>query len=175
MLVVAAGDHVSRVGSESVGHMPLVADALDLHPDRPAVYLDQWVWVRLAKADLGEPREPSDAALLAAVREASAGGVLFPLSATHYMETSKITSPRQRGDLARTMASVSRCRTLRSRRVLLRHQMLHAMHLAFGRRLSGPKRRRSSGRESCGPSPVNWRRSCCAGLTGRSTRRASRE
>lgn len=113
--------------------MPLVADALDLHADRPAVYLDQWVWVRLAKADLGDPREPSDAAVLAAVREASAGGVLFPLSATHYMETSKITSPRQRGDLARTMASVSRCRTLRSRRVLLRHQMLHAMHVSFGR------------------------------------------
>jgi hypothetical protein len=114
-------------------HMPQAADAPDLHAGRPAVYLDQWVWVRLAKADLGDPREPSDAAVLAAVKEASARGVLFPLSATHYMETSKITSPRQRGDLARTMAVVSRCRTLRSRRVLLRHQMLHAMHVSFGR------------------------------------------
>jgi hypothetical protein len=113
--------------------MQLVADVPDLHADPPAVYLDQWVWVGLTKADLGVPREPSDAAVLAAVREASALGVLFPLSATHYIETSKITSPRQRGDLPRTMASVSRCRTLRSRQVLLRHQMLHAMHVSFGR------------------------------------------
>jgi hypothetical protein len=113
--------------------MPLAADALDLHSRRPSVYLDQWVWIRLAKADRGKPREASDPAVLAAVRDASAAGVVFPLSATHYMETSKVTSPRQRSDLARTMASISRCRTLRSRRVLLRHQMLHAMHVSFGR------------------------------------------
>ena len=31
------------------------------------------------------------------------------------------------------MASISHCRTLRAPNVLLRHQMLHAMHLAFGR------------------------------------------
>jgi len=31
------------------------------------------------------------------------------------------------------MASISHCRTLRARKVMLRHQMLHAMHLAFGR------------------------------------------
>jgi hypothetical protein len=112
---------------------PEIADGPDLHTVTPSVYLDQWVWLRLAKADLGEPREPIDAAVLAAVREASAAGVAFPLSSTHYMETSKITNPGQRASLARTMASVSRCRTLRSARVLLRHQMLHAMHLAFRR------------------------------------------
>jgi hypothetical protein len=44
-----------------------------------------------------------------------------------------MTNPRQRLDVARTMASISHCRTLRARKVLLRHQMLHAMHLAFGR------------------------------------------
>jgi hypothetical protein len=31
------------------------------------------------------------------------------------------------------MASISHCRTLGARKVLLRHQMLHAMHLTFGR------------------------------------------
>lgn len=105
----------------------------DLHPARPCVYLDQWVWIRLARAANGEPREPSDPLVLAAVQDAVADGVAFPLSTTHYIETSKITNPRQRRDLARTMASISYCRTLRARTVLLRHQMLHAMHLTFGR------------------------------------------
>ncbi len=106
---------------------------LDLHPARPCVYLDQWVWIRLARAANREPREASDLRLLAAVQDAAAEGVAFPLSTTHYIETSKITSPRQRLDLARTIASISHCRTLRARKVLLRHQMLHAMHLTFGR------------------------------------------
>jgi hypothetical protein len=97
------------------------------------VYLDQWVWIRLARAANGEPREDSDPKVLAAVQEAAENGVAFPLSATHYIETSKITNPRNRHDVARTMASISHCRTLRAPNVLLRHQMLHAMHLAFGR------------------------------------------
>jgi hypothetical protein len=105
----------------------------DLHPARPCVYLDQWVWIRLARAANGEPREASDLRVLAAVRDAAAEGVAFPLSTTHHIETSKITSPRQRLDVAGTMASISHCRTLRARKVLLRHQMLHAMHLTFGR------------------------------------------
>jgi len=105
----------------------------DMHPARPCVYLDQWVWIRLARAANGEPREASYLRVLAAVRDAAEDGVAFPLSTAHHIETSKITSPRQRLDLARTMASISHCRTLRARNVLLRHQMLHAMHLTFGR------------------------------------------
>lgn len=105
----------------------------DLHPQRPCVYLDQWVWIRLARAANGKPRENSDLEVLAAVRYAAASGVAFPISAVHHIETSKVTDPRQRLDLARTMASISHCRTLRARKVLLRHQMLHAMHLTFGR------------------------------------------
>ena len=97
------------------------------------MYLDQWVWIRLARAANGEPREDSDLQVLAAVQDAAENGVAFPLSTTHHIETSQITNPRSRLDVARTMASISHCRTLRARKVLLRHQMLHAMHLAFGR------------------------------------------
>ncbi|MDA5147518.1 hypothetical protein PEM37_39130 [Streptomyces sp. AD681] len=100
---------------------------------RPSVYLDQWVWIRLASAAIGAPRESADLDVLAAVREASQAGVVFPLSATHYHETARITHPRQRADLARTMASISHCRTLGSEKVLLRHQFLEAMHVSFGR------------------------------------------
>jgi hypothetical protein len=105
----------------------------DLHPPMPCVYLDQWVWIRLARAANDEPREASDSQVLAAVRNAVENGVAFPLSATHYLETSKITNPRQRFDVAQTMALISHCRSLRARKVLLRHQMLHAMHLTFER------------------------------------------
>ncbi|MBK3556084.1 hypothetical protein JHN55_05935 [Streptomyces sp. MBT56] len=113
--------------------MTEAAEAPNLHMAAPSVYLDLWVWIRLARAANGAPREASDTAVLTAVRDASAVGVVFPLSATHYTEIGKITDPRQRTDLARIMASVSHCRTMRSRRVLLRHQMLHAMHVSFGR------------------------------------------
>jgi hypothetical protein len=51
----------------------------DLHPPRPCVYLDQWVWIRLAKAAKGEPREASDLQVLAAVQDAAENGVAFPL------------------------------------------------------------------------------------------------
>jgi hypothetical protein len=111
----------------------------DLHPARPCVYLDQWVWIRLARAAKGAPQEASDLRVLAAVQDAAEGGVAFPLSTTHYIETSKIKDPRQRFDLARAMASISHCRTLRARKVLLRHQMLYAMHLTFGRPAFRPK------------------------------------
>ena len=63
----------------------------------------------------------------------------FPLSMTHHIEMSKITNSRQRLDVARTMASISHCRTLRAHKVLLRHQMLYAMHLAFGRPAFPPR------------------------------------
>jgi hypothetical protein len=106
---------------------------LDLHPPRPCIYLDQWVWIRLARAAAGKPAEASDLQTLGAVQDAAEQGVAFPLSAVHYMETSKIPTARQRYDVGRTIASISHCRTLRARRVLLRHQMLCAMHSAFGR------------------------------------------
>ena len=49
----------------------------DLHPPRPCVYLDQWVWIRLERAVNGEPREDSDPQVLAAVQEAAEIGVAF--------------------------------------------------------------------------------------------------
>jgi hypothetical protein len=129
---------LSRGMLAATGRMYSVTDSPgpslpDLHPPRPCVYLDQWVWIRLARAANGEPREDSDLQVLAAVQDAAANGVAFPLSTTHHIETSKITNPQQRLNVARTLAWISHCRTLRARKVLLRHQMLHAMHLAFGR------------------------------------------
>jgi hypothetical protein len=112
----------------------------DLHASRPSVYLDQWVWIRLAVAAAGRPREAGDEAVLEAVRNASEAGVAFPLSSTHYIELSGIKDPRQRSDLSAVIASISHCRTLPPRRALLHHQILTAMHESFGRPTFKPER-----------------------------------
>ncbi|WP_432003572.1 hypothetical protein [Streptomyces sioyaensis] len=87
--------------------MDVAAESARLKTAVPSVYLDQWVWIRLAHAAGGTPREPSDTRVLHAVRQAAETGVVFPLSATHYHDTGRITHPRRRADLARTMASIS--------------------------------------------------------------------
>ncbi|MGI5493222.1 hypothetical protein [Microtetraspora malaysiensis] len=107
--------------------------APDLHTARPSVYLDQWVWIRLARANVGNPAEPLDNDALDAVRTAAAAGVAFPLSATHYFETTRIKHPKQRSDLAAVMAPISRLLNLRAQEPLIRHQILLAMHETFGR------------------------------------------
>lgn len=98
---------------------------------RPTVYLDQWVWIRLARARNGQA--PNDVEVLKAVQKASQAGVAFPLSSTHYLETLSTSNARQRADIALTMASISYCRTIRSSGDLLRHQFLQAMHETFGK------------------------------------------
>ena len=100
---------------------------------RPTAYLDQWVWIRLARAAAGKPDAPGDPELLQALVDAANAGVAFPLAWTHYIETQSITSPRQRRDIANVMASISHFRTIRARRDLLRNQLLIAMHEQFGR------------------------------------------
>ena len=107
---------------------------------RPSAYLDQWVFIRLARAATGKPDAPSDPDLLQALIGAANAGVAFPLSWTHYIETSSIKSERQRRDLANVMASISHFRTIRSRRDLLRNQLLMAMHERFGRPTFRPEK-----------------------------------
>lgn len=107
---------------------------------RPTAYLDQWVWIRMARAAAGKPNTPGDTKLLADLVAAADAGVAFPLSWTHYIETEGITNPRQRRDVANVMASISHLRTIRSRRDLLRNQLLLAMHEQFGRPTFRPEK-----------------------------------
>ncbi len=102
------------------------------------MYLDQWVWVHLASAALGKPRNHGDSEALEAIRGASTKGVAFPLSATHYVETTAVKDPGQRRDLAAVMAPISYCRSLRATPDLIRHQMLTAMHERIGRPMFRP-------------------------------------
>ena len=50
------------------------SEPVDLRPPRPTVYLDLWVWIRLARAAAGKPREAFDVQILTAVHNASAAG-----------------------------------------------------------------------------------------------------
>lgn len=103
------------------------------HLPRPAVYLDQWTWVRLGRAHHGHADARKYAEVLQAVCEASADGVLFPLSATHVEETLRVRNPGQRRRLVEVMAPISHLRTLRSQSDLVRHQILNACHETCGR------------------------------------------
>lgn len=103
------------------------------HCQRPAVYLDHWVWVSMARAAKGRPEQPVHARVLDACRQAAADGVAFPLSSTHYLELQRTKDPRQRYDVAEVMATISFCRALRSRRDLVKHQMKTALHEQVGR------------------------------------------
>lgn len=105
----------------------------DLHSSRPSVFLDRWVWVRLAKALNGDPKEPDDIKVLESVRQAALAGVAFPITSTFYIEGLGTKSDRQRTDLARTIATLAYCRTIRAWSVLVRHQMLNALHDLVGR------------------------------------------
>ena len=100
---------------------------------RPAVYLDQWVWIRLARANVGRPQHNEDQRVLEAVRAAAATGIRFPLSATHYAETGRILDWRQRKDLTDVVAPISLMQTIRAQPVLMRHQFLVALHETLGR------------------------------------------
>lgn len=100
---------------------------------QPTVYLDQWVWIRLARARKGRPREASDVALLDALMDARRDGVIFPLSATHYEETGRILDPKQRRDLVEVMAPISQMRTIRYQSDLINHQVRVAFHQVAGR------------------------------------------
>ena len=105
---------------------------IDLHSSRPSVFLDRWVWIRLARALNGSPKEPDDAKVLEAVRQAGLAGVAFPITSAFYIEGLGTGSERHRTDLARTIATLAYCRSIRAWRVLVRHQLLLAMHNHFG-------------------------------------------
>lgn len=88
------------------------------------VYLDLNHWVGLADAAAERPKGDVYQAALVACREAKAAGfVTFPLSATHYMEISKIVSVDRRSNLAVVIEELSGFETLLARTSVMRAEM----------------------------------------------------
>lgn len=80
------------------------------------VYLDQNKWIELAKVHAGKVSSGPIADLYAQfVRAVEHRQALFPLSATHVLETSKRNDPVSRGHLAKIQAKLSRGYVYRSR------------------------------------------------------------
>lgn len=46
------------------------------HTPQPAVYLDQWVWIRFARVVQGNPQEPGDEDVLRSVEAAARQGIM---------------------------------------------------------------------------------------------------
>jgi len=93
------------------------------------VYLDLLHWIGLAQAAVGHRSGLAHVPILEACRAARAAGtVLFPLSATHYMEMSRIQDPRQRRHLARVMEELSGFTTLAGRPMLMRWEIEAALN-----------------------------------------------
>ena len=103
--------------------------------DRLKIFLDLKDWVSLAKARLGRPQFPQDTRAYEALRAAtSAGEVIVPLTAATYMEVARISSLRQRTDLANVIAEISGFVAITSLSVALEHQL----QAALAARLGGP-------------------------------------
>ena len=87
----------------------------------------------LAKARLGRPEFPHDRAAYEALRTAvNSGQVTVLLSATTYAEVDRISSVRQRTDLANVMAEISGFVTITGRSIATKHQVLTALAARFG-------------------------------------------
>ena len=109
--------------------------------DRLKVYLDLKDWVALAKARLRRPEFPHDQAAYEALRGAVASGqVIVLLTAITYQELSRISSLRQRTDLADVIAEISGFAAITGRSIATRHQVLTALAARYGSQEPAPIR-----------------------------------
>lgn len=96
------------------------------------IYLDQNIWIELARAVHGKKQDTALLQALDTIRAASARGrVVFPLSAMHYMETWKSGSYRSRERLGTTMFELSGGMTVASYRTVLLHELRSSLSQLF--------------------------------------------
>lgn len=98
------------------------------------VFLDQNKWIELAKVEAGKiavgPLVTLYSELCKAVER---GRVIFPLTASHIIETSKRNDPQSRVLVARTQARLSRGYVYRSRAARLMVEMRLSLQRLFGK------------------------------------------
>lgn len=97
------------------------------------VYLDQNKWIELAQVHAGKVTTGSIAELYAQlVVSVEREQVLFPLSVSHVLETSKRNDPVSRGWVAETQAKLSRGYVYRSYAGRLEVEIRTTLHRLFG-------------------------------------------
>jgi len=91
------------------------------------VYLDQNKWIELARMFHGKETSPKAAGVLREFESAANGGVKFPLSSFHYIETSRISNVERTIRLGTAMWHFSRGVTIASYEVIVRHELENAL------------------------------------------------
>jgi hypothetical protein len=101
------------------------------------IYLDQNKWIDLASAAMGAEKGQRYRDVLTLIAAGvERGYVSCPLSAIHYVETSKRRPYSARLNLAKTMAALSRFGSIAVLTVLLPPEIDRALQRAFGRPLT---------------------------------------
>jgi hypothetical protein len=98
------------------------------------VYLDQKIWIPLARAFSSHPLDPIEEEILALAQAAANLGLMsFPLSSVHYIETYTARDPARRRRLAEVMQDVSKFHTIAPEDLLLPPEVDEALYRRFGR------------------------------------------
>lgn len=115
---------------KNVDDAPLVWPSTLKRPSEggPIVYLDLNHWIALAQAASGHLQGQTFKDILDTCQAAArSGGARFVLSGSHYAEVLKVSSPRQRRDLADVMESLTGFTTLVSRVVVMKLELSAAL------------------------------------------------
>lgn len=113
-----------------------------LRPPRPPalIYLDLNHYIYLARAVAGETVPYGYGSLLQEARRARRQGrAIFPLSATHYMEMSRIRDPAQRAAVAEVMGDLSGFHVLLGRVTIAQLEIDAMLDALLGTETAGPR------------------------------------
>lgn len=123
---------VTGVGAVSAEVSAGSSDAV-MRRERPAVYLDQNMWIALARSLHSPARLPVAERNAAAelIGLARSGDVLFPMSAAHVLETAHADG-RWRRDLAEVLLGLSRGWQLRDPMQMQRSELVIALQRRVG-------------------------------------------
>ncbi|CAA0117653.1 Uncharacterised protein [BD1-7 clade bacterium] len=96
------------------------------------IYLDQNIWIDLAKIYHGKDERPEAVELLELVQsKITSKAVRFPLSSVHYIETATISNPGRRERLGQVMFDLSRGETMAYYRRIVIGELEKALSVHF--------------------------------------------
>lgn len=97
------------------------------------IFLDQNKWIELARVEAGKVTSGPLITLYTCLKAlVNRGEIIFPLSVSHIIETSRRNDQVSRAHLAKTQAALSKGRVLRSRKARLLMEIRAALLKAFG-------------------------------------------
>jgi hypothetical protein len=96
------------------------------------IYLDQNKWIELARIVHGKDGSTRAKRIVHALEAVTNGGhATLPLSASHYIETSRISNQGRKARLGTTMWKFSKGKTIASYPHVVRHELDHALATHF--------------------------------------------